>query len=102
MKKFFKGLIITLVVLIILPIALAFIFLFDTGKMPVKYDDDFSAETWVKNVAVDSLDYTESDKVIRLKATEEDINNFIHSELKKQSQVSKVLDEMLTKYVQNK
>ena len=93
MKKFFKGLIITLVVLIILPIALAFIFLFDTGKMPVKYDDDFSAETWVKNVAVDSLDYTESDKVIRLKATEEDINNFIHSELKKQSQVSKYLTQ---------
>ena len=62
MKKFFKGLIITLVVLIILPIALIFIFLFDTGKMKVNYDNNFAMEKWSQALVVDSLDHTVDQK----------------------------------------
>ena len=93
MKKFFRGLLIALVVFIILPVALIFIFFFDTSKLPVKYDDDFTAETWSQNMVVDSLDVTKSEKKARFAVSEEDINNFINSELKKNKELQKYLTQ---------
>ena len=93
MKKFFKGLLITLVVLIILPIALLFIFFFDTGKMPVKYDDTFTTEKWAKNMVVDSLDSVPGEKKARFSVSESDINNIINSEFKKNAQLQKYLTQ---------
>ena len=94
MKKFFKGLLITLVVLIILPIALIFIFLFDTGKMKVKYNEDFTIEDWSKSLVVDSLDYAPSLAKAKFVMTEEDLNNFIHSQIKKNTQLQKYLTQL--------
>ena len=94
MKKFFRSLLITLVVLIILPIALIFVFLFDTSRMSVKYDETFTVEKWSKNMVVDSLDNTVSDKKVRLSISEEDINNFINSELKKNPDIQKYLTQL--------
>ena len=82
MKKFFKGLLITLVVLIILPIALLFIFVFDTGKMSITYDDNFTQQTMSQKLVVDSLDKTVSDKQIKFSLTEQDINNYIYAGIK--------------------
>ena len=93
MKKFFKGLLITLVVVIILPIALIFIFLFDTSKMNVKYDDNFNSETWSKAMVVDSLDYAPSEKKAKFVVTENDINNLINSAFKENKEVTKYLTQ---------
>lgn len=94
MKKFFKGLIITLVVLIILPIALVFIFLFDTGKMNVKYNEDFTVEDWSKSLVVDSLDYAPTNAKAKFIVTEQDINNFIHSQIKNNTLLQKYLTQL--------
>ena len=93
MKKFFKGLLITLVVVIVLPIALVFIFLFDTSKMNVKYDENFVSENWSKNMVVDSLDYTASEKQAKFIVTESDINNMIRSSFKDNKEVNKYLTQ---------
>ena len=94
MKKFFKGLLLTLVVLIILPIALLFIFVFDTGKMSVEYDNNFSTEDWSKALVVDSLDNTKTNKMMQFKVTESDINNFINASIKD--------NELLNKYLKRR
>lgn len=94
MKKFFRILIITLVVLIVLPIALAFIFLFDTGKMKVKYDNNFNQDKMMTALVVDSLDYTVDEKVARFKITESDINNMIHSATKDNTELNKYLTQL--------
>ena len=94
MKKFFRGLLITLVVLIILPIALLFIFVFDTGKMSVTYDDNFTQETMTKRLVVDSLDHTVDDKQIKFSITEQDINNYIHAAIKDNEQLNKYLTQL--------
>ena len=94
MKKFLRGLIITLVVLIVLPIALVFIFLFDTGKMSVNYDDDFSKDNWSKALVVDSLDYAPENKMLRFSVSEDDINNFIYSAIKDNSVVNQYLTQL--------
>ena len=93
MKKFFRGLIITLVVLIILPVALVFIFLFDTGKMKVTYDDNFQMEKWSQALVVDSLDNTETQKKVRFTVTEADINNMLYSGIKGNTQIQKYLTQ---------
>lgn len=94
MKKFFRGLLITLVVLIILPIALVFIFLFDTGKMKVTYNEDFTVENWSKGLVVDSLDYAPTVAKAKFVMTENDINNFIHSQIKNNKQLTKYLTQL--------
>ena len=93
MKKFFKGLIITLVVLIILPIALIFIFLFDTGKMKVTYDDNFAMDKWSQALVVDSLDHTVDEKKASFKVSEADINNILYSGIKNNTQIQKYLTQ---------
>ena len=94
MKRFFKGLLITLVVLIILPIALLFIFVFDTGKMAVTYDENFTQETMSKRLVVDSLDHTVDDKLIKFSLTEQDINNFIHAAIKDNDLLNQYLTQL--------
>ena len=94
MKKFFKALIIILIVFIIIPVALVFILFFDTGKMKVKYDDNFKNEDWAKALVVDSLDYTESDQAAKFMVTEEDINNLIHAAMKDNKELSKYLTQL--------
>ena len=93
MKKFFRGLIITLVVLIILPIALIFIFLFDTGKMKVTYDDNFAMDKWSQALVVDSLDHTVDEKKASFKVSEADINNILYSGIKNNTQIQKYLTQ---------
>ena len=94
MKKFFKGLLITLVVLIILPIALLFIFVFDTGKMAVTYDDNFTQEAMSKKLVVDSLDNTVADKKVEFSISEQDINNYIHAAIKDNTLLNKYLTQL--------
>ena len=94
MKKFFKGLIITLVVLIILPIALAFIFLFDTSRMKVEYDDNFTVEKWSKSLVVDSLDSAPSLAKAKFVISENDINNYIHAQIKDNAELQKYLTQL--------
>lgn len=93
MKKFFRGLIITLVVLIILPIALIFIFLFDTGKMKVTYDDNFTMDKWSQALVVDSLDHTVDQKKASFVVSETDINNILYSGIKNNTQIQKYLTQ---------
>ncbi len=94
MKKFFKGLLITLVVLIILPIALLFIFVFDTGRMAVTYDDNFTQEAMTKKLAVDSLDHTVDEKLVKFSLTEQDINNYIYAAIKDNDKLNKYLTQL--------
>ena len=94
MKKFFKGLLLTLVVLIILPIALLFIFVFDTGKMAVTYDDNFTQEAMSKKLVVDSLDNTVADKKVEFSISEQDINNYIHAAIKDNTLLNKYLTQL--------
>ncbi len=94
MKKFFKAIIILLVVFILIPVALVFILFFDTGKMKVKYDDNFKNEDWSKSLVVDSLDYTESEKAAKFIVTEEDINNLIHAAFKDNKDLSNYLTQL--------
>lgn len=94
MKKFFKALIILLIVFIIIPVALVFILFFDTGKMKVNYDDNFKNEDWSKALVVDSLDYTESDKAAKFIVSEEDINNLIHAAFKDNKDLSNYLTQL--------
>ena len=82
MKKFFRGLIIILIVFVILPVAFVFIFIYDSSKMSVHYDKNFSKEEWGKALVVDSLDNTASEKIVRFEASESDINNLIRTSLK--------------------
>ena len=94
MKKFLKGLIITLVVLIVLPIALVFIFLFDTGKMAVDYDENFNKDNWSESLVVDSLDYAPTEKLLKFGVSENDINNFINDAIKNNAQLNKYLTQL--------
>lgn len=94
MKKFLRGLVITLVVLIILPICLVFVFFFDTGKMKVDTDENFTKEEWTKSLVVDSLDYTESEKLARFSISENDINSLIYSATKDNTELSKYLTQL--------
>ena len=94
MKKFFRGLLILLIVFIILPVAFVFIFLFDTGKMKVDYNDNFTKEDWSKALVVDSLDYAPTEKVARFQVTENDINNFIYSALKDNAQFNEYVTQL--------
>ena len=94
MKKFFKGLLLTLVVLIILPIALLFIFVFDTGEMAVTYDDNFTQEAMSKKLVVDSLDNTVTDKKVEFSISEQDINNYIHAAIKDNTLLNKYLTQL--------
>ena len=94
MKKFFKVLLILLVVFVIIPVALAFVLLFDTGKMKVDYDDNFNKEEWTKALVVDSLDYTPTENVARFKVTEAELNNFIHDALKDNKQFNEYVTQL--------
>ena len=93
-KKFFTGLIIALVVLIVLPIALLFIFFFDTGKMKVNYDENFTKDKWSTALVVDSLDDTETEKALSFSVSENDINNFIYSAIKDNEELNKYLTQL--------
>ena len=94
MKKFLKALIILLIVFVILPVALVFILFFDTGKMKVNYDDNFTKEKWTNALVVDSLDNTKKDKAMSFIVTEEDINNLIHSSIKDNAELNKYLSQL--------
>ena len=94
MKKFFTGLAIFLVVFIVLPVAFVFIFLFDTGKMPVDYDESFNKEEWSKALVVDSLDCAPTERVVKFEVSEKDINNFIHSALKDNAQFNEYVTQL--------
>ena len=94
MKKFFKVLLILLVIFVVLPVALAFIFIFDTGKMPVDYDDNFNKEEWSKALVVDSLDYAPTEQVARFSVSENDINNFIHDALKDNAKFNEYVTQL--------
>lgn len=94
MKKFFKVLIILLVVFIVLPVALLFIFVFDTGRMKVKYDDNFTTDGWVTNLVIDSLDHTKDEKAIKFIITEEDINNMIYSSFKDNEDLKQYMTQL--------
>lgn len=93
-KRFFTGLIIALVVLIVLPIALLFIFFFDTGKMKVNYDENFTKDKWSMALVVDSLDNTETEKALSFSVSENDINNFIYSAIKDNEELNKYLTQL--------
>lgn len=94
MKKFLRGLLIFLVVFIVLPVAFVFIFLFDTGKMDVTYNDSFNKEDWSKALVVDSLDTAPTEKVARFSVSEGEINNFIHSALAGNTQFNKYVTQL--------
>ena len=94
MKKFLKGLVIFLVIFIVLPVAFVFIFLFDTGKMPVQYSDTFNKEDWTKALVVDSLDTAPTERVVRFEVSENDINNFIHDALKDNAQFNEYVTQL--------
>ena len=94
MKKFFKALVIILIVFIIIPVALVFILFFDTGKMKVNYDDNFNNEDWAKALVVDSLDNTETNKAAKFIVTQDDINNLIHGAFKDNKDLSNYLTQL--------
>ena len=94
MKKFLRIFIILLVVFIVLPVALVFIFVFDTGKMKVKYDENFTKEKWTNALVVDSLDYTKEDNAVKFVVTEESINNLIHYSLKDNKDLKKYMTQL--------
>ena len=94
MKKFLIGLAIFLVVFIVLPVGFVFIFLFDTGKMPVQYDDTFNKDNWAKALVVDSLDNTATTQTARFEVSENDINNFIHTALAGNDQFNKYVTQL--------
>ena len=94
MKKFFITLAVILVVFIVIPVALAFVLLFDTGKMAVQYDENFNKEEWSKSLVVDSLDYAPTQKIARFEVTENEINTFIHDALKDNDQFNKYVTQL--------
>lgn len=94
MKKFFKTLLILLVIFVVLPIVLLFVFVFDTGKMKVNYDDYFSKEGMTKALVVDSLDYTVDQQVAKFSITEDDLNNLLYSSYKDNAEVKKYLTQL--------
>ena len=77
-----------------MPVALVFVFLFDTGKMEVDYNDNFTKEDWSKALVVDSLDYAPTEKVARFQVTESEINNFIYSALKDSAQFNEYVTQL--------
>lgn len=94
MKKFFKVIGILLVIFVVIPVALAFILLFDTGKMKVDYDDNFNKEDWGKALVVDSLDYAPTQKIARFEVTENDLNNLIQASVKNNSDFNKYVSQL--------
>ena len=94
MKKFFRALIIILVIFVVLPVAFVFIFIFDTSKMNVHYDKNFSKEEWGKALVVDSLDNAKENKIARFQATESDLNNLIHTSLKDNKDFNKYVSQL--------
>ena len=82
MKGLIKSLIIILVIFVVIPITLLFVFVFDTSRMNVTYDENFNGEKWTNALVMDSLDHTVSEKKVKFSVTESDINNFIKATLK--------------------
>ena len=94
MKKFFKALIIILIVFIIIPVALVFILFFDTGKLKVSYDNSFNNEDWAKALVVDSIDNTETEKTVKFMVTQDDINNLINNAFKDNNELKNYLTQL--------
>ena len=94
LKKFFVGLTLFIVIVIIIPVALVFVVFFDTGKMKVDYDENFTQETWSRALVVDSLDNTAETKMAQFSVTENDLNNFIYSGIKDNKDIQKYLTQL--------
>ncbi|HHT67334.1 MAG TPA: hypothetical protein GX010_03815 [Erysipelotrichaceae bacterium] len=94
MKKLLKSLIIILVIFVVIPFALIYGFLYDSSKMKVTYDANFSQEKWAEALVVDSLDDTVEDEKVKFSITEEEINNFIYSAIKDNAEIKKYLTQL--------
>ncbi|NLB48640.1 MAG: hypothetical protein GX813_02190, partial [Erysipelotrichia bacterium] len=94
MKKLIKALLIILVIFVVIPAALLFVFVYDNSRMDVTLDETFNQEKWTNGLIMDSLDHTVSEKKIKFSITEEDINNMIHATLKDSPEISNYLTQL--------
>lgn len=94
MKKLLKSLIILLVIFVVIPAILFYGFIWDTSKMDVTYDENFSQETWAESLVADSLDHTVDEQKAKFSVTESDINNLIHSAIKDNAELNKYLTQL--------
>ena len=94
LKRLITTLIILLVIFVVLPVALAFIFLFDASKMKVTYDENFDEQKWSKALVVDSLDDVSTTGYASFSVTEGDINNFIHNAIKDEEVINQYLSQL--------
>ena len=93
LKRLIRALIILIVIFVVIPVALACIFLFDTSKAKVTYDDNFDQQKWGKALVVDSLDNTETNKYASFSISESDVNSFIHGAIKDNEVVNQYLSQ---------
>lgn len=94
MKGLIKSLIIILVIFVVIPITLLFVFVFDTSRMNVTYDENFNGEKWTNALVMDSLDHTVSEKKVKFSVTESDLNNFINATLKDSPEITQYLTQL--------
>ena len=83
MKKWPIVLLISLLLIIVLPIALVYIFIYDPNTKNIDLKPNVTMQSIGNRIMVDSLDKAEKDNKIHIQATEEDMDNVLHFGMEK-------------------
>lgn len=87
-------LLVVFLVLFVFPPAFVFIFIYDTSKMKVTYDEAFDSDKWAESLVVDSLDNTVSEGAAKFSITESDVNNMLYQSYKDSEEMQQFVKQI--------
>lgn len=87
-------LLVVFLVLFVFPPAFVFIFIYDTSKMKVTYDEAFDSDKWAESLVVDSLDNTVSEGAAKFSISESDVNNMLYQSYKDSEEMQQFVKQI--------
>ena len=87
-------LLVVFLVLFVFPPAFVFIFIYDTSKMKVTYDEAFDSDKWAESLVMDSLDNTVSEGAAKFSITESDVNNMLYQSYKDSEEMQQFVKQI--------
>ena len=87
-------LLVVFLVLFVFPPAFVFIFIYDTSKMKVTYDEAFDSDKWAESLVMGSLDNTVSEGAAKFSITESDVNNMLYQSYKDSEEMQQFVKQI--------
>lgn len=87
-------LLVVFLVLFVFPPAFVFIFIYDTSKMKVTYDEAFDSDKWAESLVMDSLDNTVSEGAAKFSISESDVNNMLYQSYKDSEEMQQFVKQI--------